>query len=37
MTRAVTLLAAAFAFTADLHYQTDRSSTPNKRPNFYTE
>ena len=29
--------APAFAFTADLHYQTDRSSTPNKRPDFYAE
>ena len=27
----------AFAFTADLHYQSDRESTPNKRPDFYAE
>lgn len=27
----------AFAFTADLHYQSDRNGTPNKRPDFYTK
>lgn len=25
-----------FALTVDFHYQTDRDSTPNKAPNFYT-
>lgn len=30
-----TLDAQAFGVCVDLHYQVDRASTPNKRPNFY--